>query len=244
MSEADKNKLGTKGSKLNTDGEHLLTITEAFEIDGSRFVLAAEDASGRKVDWTGFLTAKVGEKDGVVKAGEYSVNGVKTYLDNKDATYDNLRTIGEIRNLWKICGLDADTFGDGIEPGTKVYSKAGAKPIESWTKLIGKKFTGITSFLIQLDQDGKKAWRTQSLDMGNLFTADRLSQMEVDKGETTPVAIEVAIKDAKANPSIEYKNKNNKICIQELKLVQSAGTVPATESAGTTADTGAGEDPF
>ena len=32
MSEADKEKLGKVGTKLNIDGEHLLTIVDAYEI--------------------------------------------------------------------------------------------------------------------------------------------------------------------------------------------------------------------
>ena len=108
MSEKDKEKLGRVGTKINTDGAHLLTIVEAYEIDNQRFYLKCEDSEGKTVDWTGFLKQKVGkDKDNVVKAGEYSVNGVKVYLDNENAEYDNLRVIGQINNLWKICGLDA-----------------------------------------------------------------------------------------------------------------------------------------
>lgn len=43
--------------------------------------------------------------------------------------------------------------------------------------------------------------------MDALFTKARLSQVEVDSGKTEPVAIEAAIVAAKANPSIEFKNK-------------------------------------
>ena len=237
MSEKDKEKLGRVGTKINTDGAHLLTIVEAYEIDNQRFYLKCEDSEGKTVDWTGFLKQKVGkDKDQVVKAGEYSVNGVKVYLDNENAEYDNLRVIGQINNLWKICGLDAKQFGAGIVPGTITFAKAGTKQIERWQTLIGKQFTGITSFLVTLDEDGKKAWRNQDLNMDALFTKARLSQAEVDSGKTEPVAIEAAIAAAKANPSIEFKNKNNKICMQELQLIRGAGKAPIAEDATKSVD--------
>ena len=237
MSEKDKEKLGKVGSKINLDGEHLLTIIEAYEIDNQRFYLKCEDSEGKTVDWTGFLKQKVGkDKDNVVKAGEYSVNGVKTYLDNENAEYDNLRVIGQINNLWKICGLDPKQFGAGIVPGTVTFPNAGTKQIERWSAFIGKQFTGITSFLVTLDADGKKAWRNQELNMDALFTKARLSQAEVDSGKTEPVAIEAAITAAKANPSIEYKNRTNKICIQELALIRGAGKTPVAEDATKTID--------
>ena len=237
MSEKDKEKLGRSGTKINLDGAHLLTIIDAYEIDNQRFYLKCEDSEGKTVDWTGFLKQKVGkDKDNKVKAGEYSVNGVKVYLDNELAEYDNLRVIGQINNLWKICGLDAKQFGAGITPGTVTFAKAGVKQIERWQTFIGKQFTGITSFLVTLDEDGKKAWRNQDLNMDSLFTKARLSQAEVDGGKTEPVAIDAAIAAAKANPSIEFKNKNNKICIQELQLIRGAGKAPVAEDATKTVD--------
>ena len=237
MSEQDKAKLGRTGTKINTDGSHLVTIVEAYEIDNQRFYLKVEDAEGKTADWTGFFKQKVGkDKDQVVKAGEYSVNGVKVYLDNENAEYDNLRVIGQINNLWKICGLDPKQFGAGIVPGTITFAKAGTKQIERWQTLIGKQFTGITSFLVTLDEDGKKAWRNQDLNMDALFTKARLSQAEVDSGKTEPVAIEAAIAAAKANPSIEFKNKNNKICMQELQLIRGAGKAPVAEDVTKTVD--------
>ena len=114
MSEADKEKLGKVGTKLSTDGEHLLTIVDAYEItwrsdkgEFPSFVLKCENSEGKTVEWSAILKQKVGKDDkGVVKAGEYSVNGIKTYLDDENATYDNLRAIGQIKNLCKITGLD------------------------------------------------------------------------------------------------------------------------------------------
>lgn len=237
MSAKDKEKLGRVGTKINLDGAHALTIVDAYEIDNQRFYLKCEDSEGKTVDWTGFLKQKVGkDKDGVVKAGEYSVNGAKVYLDNETAEYDNLRVIGQINNLWKICGLDANQFGAGIVPGTVTFAKAGVKTIERWQTLIGKQFTGITAYLVTLDEDGKKAWRNQDLNMDTLFTKTRLSQVETDSGKTEPVAIEAAIAAAKANPAIEYKNKNNKICMQELQLIKGAGKAPVAEDATKTID--------
>lgn len=243
MSAVDREKLGKVGTKVNSDGEHLLTIVEAYEIDNQRFYLKAEDAEGKTLEWTGFLKQKVGKDDkGVVKAGEYSVNGVKTHLADENDEYDNLRVIGQINNLWKICGLDAAQFGAGITPGSVTFAKAGTKQIERWTALIGKEFTGISSFYVTLDADGKKAWRNQKLNMDSLFTKARLAQAEVDAGKAEPVAINAAIAAAKANPEIEYKNKNNKICIQELQLIKGAGQAPKVEDA--TASKEAPEDIF
>lgn len=230
MSEADRNKLGKGGTRINTDGAHLLTITEAYEIDNQRFYLQCEDSEGKTIDWTGFLKQKVGkDKDGNVKSGEYSVNGVKTYLDDENAEYDSLRVIGQINNLWKITGLDPAQFGAGITAGTVTFSKVGTKNVERWQTLIGKQFTGISSYLVTLDADGKKAWRNQELNMSALFNKERLSQAEIDAGTTDPIAIEAAITAAKANASIEYKNKNNKICLQELQLIKGAGKAPIAE---------------
>lgn len=241
MSEQDKAKLGKTGTKINTDGAHLVTITEAYEIDNQRFCLTVEDAEGKTANWTGFFKQKVGkDKDsGKVKAGEYSVNGVKTYLDTEGAEYDNLRTIGVIKNLWKIVGNDEAKFGEGIQSGSITFSQAGTKQVENWTALIGKQFTIVTSFLITLDKEGKRAWRNQAMNMDQLFNKDSLSQAELDNGKTEPVAINASVEQAKANPSIEYKNRNNKICIQELNLVKGAGKAPVVETV-----TESAEDPF
>ena len=240
MSDEDKARLGRSGTKINTDGSHLVTITEAYEIDNQRFCLTVEDAEGKTANWTGFFKQKVGKDDkGVVKSGEYSVNGVKTFLDTEGAEYDNLRTIGNIKNLWKIAGNDEAKFGEGIAAGTVTFAKAGTKAVENWNGLVGKQFTAVTSFLITLDQDGKRAWRNQDLNMDAMFNKEGLSQAEADAGKTEPVAINAAVTQAKANPTIEYKNRNNKICIQELNLVKGAGKAPKAEGPVETA-----EDPF
>ena len=237
LSAEDKAKLGRVGTKVNTDGAHLVTITEAYEIASEggaypRFVLKMEDSEGKSLDWTGFLKAQVGKDDkGVVKAGEYSVNGVKTYLDKEGAEYDDLRNIGYINNLWKVCGLDVNQFGAGIKPGTVTFPDKGTQAIESWTAFIGKKFTAVTSFEISMDKEGKKAWRNQKINMSALFTADGLSLAEKEAGKTEGTALAAAVTAAKAAAGIKHSDKNNKIAIQELKLVQSGGTVPAVESA-------------
>jgi hypothetical protein len=232
MSDEDKARLGRSGTKINTDGSHLVTITEAYEIDNQRFCLTVEDAEGKTANWTGFFKQKVGkDENGVVKSGEYSVNGVKAFLDTEGAEYDNLRTIGQIKNLWKIIGNDEAKFGAGITAGTVTFAKAGTKAVENWNGLIGKKFTAITSFLITLDNEGKRAWRNQDINMDAMFTAAGLSQAEADAGKTEPSAINAAVEQAKANPTIEYKNRNNKICMQELALVKGAGKAPVAEKA-------------
>ena len=242
MSEEDKSKLGKTGVKVNSDGEHLLTIKEAYEITSEggkypRFVLKLEDAEGKTIDWTGFLKQTVGKDDkGVVKAGEYSVNGVKTYLDTEGAEYDNVRVVGQLNNLWKIVGLDAAQFGAGIKPDTVTFPKVGQVSVESWTALLGKQFTGISSFLISADQkDPNKCWRNQALNMDTLFNSARLSLAEIESGKTEPTAIVEAVKKAKANASIKFNDRSNRACIQELKIINSGGTVPATETAPTAA---------
>ena len=239
MSEADKEKLGKVGTKLNTDGEHLLTIVDAYEITWQSpkgtfptFVVKCENAEGKTVEWSAILQQKVGKDDkGVVKAGEYSVNGVKTFLDNENAVYDNLRAIGQIKNLWKIVGLDEKQFGAGIVNGTVQFAKKGALPVERWQTLVGRKFTGVTSCVVSLDEDGKRVWRNQELNMDALFTQTRLSQAEVDAGKTEPAAIDLAVATAKANATIAYKDRTNKLCMQELQIIKGAGKAPAAEDA-------------
>ena len=244
MSEADKEKLGKVGTKLNTDGDHLLTIVDAYEITWQSpkgtfptFVVKCENAEGKTVEWSAILQQKVGKDDkGVVKAGEYSVNGVKTYLDNENAVYDNLRAIGQIKNLWKITGLDEKQFGAGIVNGTVQFAKKGALPVERWQTLVGRKFTGLTSCVVSLDEDGKRVWRNQELNMDALFTQTRLSQAEVDAGKTEPAAIDLAIATAKANATIAYKDRTNKLCMQELQIIKGAGKAPVAEDATKSVD--------
>lgn len=244
MSEADKEKLGKVGTKLNTDGDHLLTIVDAYEITWQSpkgtfptFVVKCENAEGKTVEWSAILQQKVGKDDkGVVKAGEYSVNGVKTYLDNENAVYDNLRAIGQIKNLWKIVGLDEKQFGAGIVNGTVQFAKKGALPVERWQTLVGRKFTGVTSCVVSLDEDGKRVWRNQELNMDALFTQTRLSQAEVDAGKTEPAAIDLAVATAKANATIAYKDRTNKLCMQELQIIKGAGKAPVAEDATKSVD--------
>lgn len=244
MSEADKEKLGKVGTKLNTDGDHLLTIVDAYEITWQSpkgtfptFVVKCENAEGKTVEWSAILQQKVGKDDkGVVKAGEYSVNGVKTYLDNENAVYDNLRAIGQIKNLWKIVGLDEKQFGAGIVNGIVQFAKKGALPVERWQTLVGRKFTGVTSCVVSLDEDGKRVWRNQELNMDALFTQTRLSQAEVDAGKTEPAAIDLAIATAKANATIAYKDRTNKLCMQELQIIKGAGKAPVAEDATKSVD--------
>ena len=63
MSVDDKAKLGKTGVKVNSDGDHLLTIKEAYEITSEngahpRFVLKMEDAEGKTI----FNDCKEGEQ--------------------------------------------------------------------------------------------------------------------------------------------------------------------------------------
>jgi len=249
MGEKERSRLGQTGIKINKPGAHLLTIVEAYEIGEQdnmpRFVLVAEDAEGKTVDATLFLQNKVSKKDGVVQAGEYFVNGVKTYLDQEGATYDNIKAIGQIKNLWVACGLNPDEFGKGVVSDTKQFPKAGPKPIEKWTELIGKQFTGVTSYYITLDAKGDRAWRNQKLNTNAFFTKEGFSIAEVKNNATETVALNEAVKYAIDNPEIEYKNKNNKVCLQELKLVKGDNKVPTPTEQDDFGTTEADEDdPF
>jgi len=249
MSQADKDRLGKGGTKINTDGAHKLTITEAYEIvsEGGkypRFVLKMEDGEGKGIDWTGFLKSTVGKsKDGKVQVGEYSVNGVKTYLDTEGAEYDNIRVIGQISNLWKVVGLDPAQFGAGVVPGTVTFPNKGSQAVENWTSLIGKEFTGVSSFLISLDAAKTKAYRNQEVNMDALFNKEGLSLAEIESGKTEGTALDAAVVAAKANAKIKHSDKANKLCINELKIIQGAGKVPSTEKAVTGA-VETEEDPF
>lgn len=245
LSAEDKEKLGRVGTKINTDGEHLLTIVEAYEIASEggvypRFTLKCEDGEGKTIDWSGFLKAKVSKDDkGVVKAGEYSVNGVKTYLDKEGAEYDDLKVVGQIKNLWKICGLDPKQFGAGVRPSTVTFPSKGTVAIESFVPLIGKQFTGVSHYIIVVDEkDPAKAWRNQELDMNTLFTANGLSAAEQEAGKTEGTALALAVKaalarKADASKTIKGKDKNQKACLQEWKLLQSSDKIPIVEAVPT-----------
>jgi hypothetical protein len=123
MSDEDKAKLGRSGSKINTAGAHLVTIVEAYEIDNQRFCLKLEDAEGKTVDWTGFFKMKVGKDDkGVVKAGEYSVNGVKTFLDTEGAEYSILKGGGKSINNVSLLQIEfGGTAIDGNFHFTNIF---------------------------------------------------------------------------------------------------------------------------
>jgi len=129
-------------------------------------------------------------------------------------------------------------------PSTITFSQKGTKNIEEWKSLIGKQFTGITSYVISADKDNKKAWRNQELNMNVLFTANRLSQTEVNNGKTEPVAINSAIADAKANAKIKFSDQKKAICIAELKLVNGLGKVPVTETGASADAVNSEDDPF
>ena len=239
MSETEKEKLGKSATKINTDGEHLVTIEDAFEIENNRFIVKFKDEVGKTADHTFWFKSKVAkDKDGKVKVGNYSVNGKETYLDKEGMEYDNLQSIGQIKNLWEIVGNDVSKFGiDGVVPSTIVYPSAGEKAIERWNSLIGKKLIIVTSYLISADQkDVNKAWRNQKVDARNFFNIDRFNLDEIKAGVTVPSAIEATIKYAKDNPGIKYGDENNNACRQELQLVRNTGTTPQAETPNTEND--------
>lgn len=241
LSESEKNKLGTVGTKVNQDGAHLVSIISAYEGEYDNqpnFNITFEDGAGKTVEWTGYLTSKVGKDDkGAVKAGEYSVNGVKTQLNNEGDIYDNLNTIGYIKNLWKAAGLDADKFGDGIADGpVTAFGKTITAPI--WHGLIGQSVTIVTSFELSLDKDKKRVWKNQKVSMANIFNSAGLSLLEVTNGKTEPVAIHEAVKTAKLPKAqfadigygIKFSDQKNPLCLQELKLLGMSGTKPSVDT--------------
>jgi len=247
MSETDKSKLGKSGStRISNDGSHKVKISSAYEAvyEGSPyFTVEFEDVQGKKAEHTLWLTSKVGEKDGVVQAGMYPVNGVQTQLNNKGDVYDNVKAMGQIKNLWTICGLDEAKLGEGVVPG-KVKAFGKEMDAEIWQSLIGKELTIVTSYEVSADKkDPKKCWRNQKVSMTYLFNKDGLSQFELDEGKTEPKALEAAVKLAKAPAaqyadigySIKYSDQNNMACKQELKLLANAGTVPTATPVATNA---------
>lgn len=237
MSEADREKLGKLSTKINTDGDHKLTIVEAYEITSEggkhpRFYLKCEDGEGKTIDTSLFLKQTVDKDDkGVVRAGEYSVNGVKTYLDTEGAEYDNVVAIGQISNLCKIVGLDLATVGAQAVASTITFPSKGAMPITDYVALKGKQFIGVSSYIISADQqDPNRVWKNQELNMNALFTAEGLSLGEVQAGKTEGTALATAVEAAKKAAKIKFSDQNNKACIQELKVLTSVGTVPAVET--------------
>lgn len=242
MSDAEKNKVGVVGTRISTDGDHKVKIIAAYEGEYDNkpnFNVTFEDAQGKTVEWTGYLTAEVGEKDGVVQAGMYSVNGVQTQLNNKGDVYDNVRTIGTIKNLWKIAGLEADKFEQAnvTEGNVTAFGKTITAPI--WNDLIGKELTIVTSYEITADKkDPKKTYRNQKVSMSNLFTAAGLSQVEADAGKTEPSAINAIVKLAKQPAAqyadigygIKFSDKSKAACIQELKVIGNSGQKPEVET--------------
>jgi len=241
LSETEKNKIGVVGTRINSDGDHKVKIASAYEGDYEgqpNFNVTFEDAQGKTVEWTGYLTSEVTEKDGVVQAGMYSVNGVQTQLNNKGDRYDNLKTMGIVKNLCKIVGTTLEEAAGTITDGNvTAFGKTITAPI--WNSLIGKELTIITSYEITADKkDPKKTYRNQKVSMSNLFTATGLSQVEVDAGKTEPSAIHAIVKLAK-QPAVQYadigygikfSDKSKAACIQELKVIGSAGQAPAVET--------------
>lgn len=249
LSDAEKKKIGSVGTRINTDGDHKVKIVTAYEGDYEgqpNFNVTFEDAQGKTVEWTGYLTSEVTEKDGVVQAGMYSVNGVQTQLNNKGDRYDNLKTMGIVKNLCKIVGTTLEEAAGAITEGNvTAFGKTITAPV--WNSLIGKELTIVTSYEITADKkDPKKVYRNQKVSMSNLFTAAGLSQIEVDAGKTEPSAINSIIALAKKPAEqyadigygIKFSDKSKAACISELKVIGSAGQAPAVESApagGTTA---------
>ena len=230
MNNEEKAKLGKTGSKISSDGSHKVVITGCYqgEYDGKPNIAITFNEDGRDCDWTGYLTATVGkDNDGKVKAGMYSVNGVQTQLNNEGDVYDNLKTVGHIKNLCEICGTTLEAVGASVTEGmVKSFGKDIQAPI--YNGLIGKSLTIVTSYQISADKDPKKpAWRNQVVSMENLFDINGLSKLELANGKTEPVAIDGAIKLSQAPAaqyadigySIKYKDLKNANCITELKLI-------------------------
>jgi hypothetical protein len=232
MSDDQKKKLGVSGTKINTDGEHLVTIVEAFEIE-NRFVMTFEDESGKKADVTWFLTQTAGKADGTMKSGPFTKNGMPYEPTSKDDIVDNPMAIGEIKNLFDLLyfGTGRDFGSIVTENSTITYAKAGTKDIEKYVDFIGKEVTIVTSYLIVADTtDKQKAWRNQKVNTRTFFTKDRLSMLELTNGITVPKAIEKAVKEASESAEIEYKSRDSVACRQELALVKGVSKDGAGDS--------------
>jgi len=245
MGDAEKKKIGVVGTRINSDGDHKVKIVSAYEGDYEgqpNFNVTFEDAQGKTVEWTGYLTSEVTEKDGAVQAGMYSVNGVQTQLNNKGDRYDNLKTMGIVKNLCKIVGTTLEEAAGTITDGNvTAFGKTIVAPI--WNDLIGRELTIVTSYEITADKkDPKKVYRNQKVSMSHLFTATGLSQVEADAGKTEPSAIHAIVKLAKQPAAqyadigygIKFSDKSKAACISELKVIASGGQAPAVESASAT----------
>ena len=244
MNDADKAKLGKGGgTHINTNGSHKVTIKTAYEneYEGTpKFTVVFEDAQGKTAEWSGSLMKKIGKNSdtGEPNAGMHSVGGVQTQLNKEDDLCDNLKVIGEIKNLWTICGLDPEKFGEGtIDGQVEHYGKTITAPV--WNGLIGQSLTIVTSFELAADKkDPNKVWKNQKVSISNLFNSDGLSQHELDEGITEGKALGGAVKLAKAPAEqwsdigygIKFGSENNKACKQELRLLGAKGKAPVAET--------------
>lgn len=231
------------GTRINKDGAHKVTIKTAYEseYDGvPKFTIVFEDSQGKTADWSGSLMKKIGKNNdtGEPNAGMHSVGGVQTQLNKENDLCDNLKVIGEIKNLWIICGLDPEKFGEGtVESQVEHYGKTITAPV--WNGLVGQSLTIVTSFEISADKkDSNKVWKNQRVSISNLFNVDGFSQHEIDEKITESKALDAAVKVAKAPKEqytdigygIKYQQENNKACKQELKLLGAKGKAPVAES--------------
>lgn len=247
MSDKQKAELGkSKGTRINKPGAHLVTIQSAFQSDyegNPNFNIIFEDELGKTTDWQGKLSVPLGNR----KPGKYNINGVPTEVTDKDTMIDNDKVLGQLIELWEVCGLDKTTFGSGaVEETVKSFGKDITALV--FKPLIGKQLTIVTSSQVSANKkaqgNDRKTYTNQVVSMSNLFTKDELSLFEVSKGTTKPKAINAAIKAANMPKedfsdigySIKYGDEQNKDCKAELKIIAMSGQAPVAEAVASAAD--------
>ena len=237
MSTANQAKMGSVGTKINSDGSHSVKIQQAYESKSKTgkptFNVVFVDSEGKTAEWTAWLEDTVGkDAEGKVRAGVYTRNGVEMQMDDENDIKDNTYAMGHMKNLWKATGLDEAGIGTNIVQVSKtLYGEV--QQVEEWKDLIGKEVTIVTSYEISAKAGGKGGvWRNQLVNSKSWFNKEGLSLAEVKNGVTDPISLPIAVKEAKANAKIKFSDKTNKDCIAELKAIKSVGKsgVPAVES--------------
>ena len=247
LNEEQLNKLGKQtGTRINKPGSHLVTIKEAYQhsYEGTpNFNLVFVDAIGKTAEAHLTLSVALGNR----KPGKYNVNGVPTEVSDPKTMIDNEKALGQLIELWELCGLDKATFGAGAVEET-VIAFGEETTVLMFKPLVGKQLTIVTSSEVSVNKKAKgsdrKTYTNQKVSMSNLFNKDELSLFELSQGITEPKAINAAIKLTElpkedfsdVGYGIKYGDENNADCRKELKIIAMSGKVPVTESVSSAAD--------
>jgi len=213
MSEDAKSNLGKGGTKINTAGCHLVTIESMMVIDDSRVKVDFKDASGKTIDYTGFLTNKDPQK---VEASVARVMNILAQMCTAAGT-----------DVKKVLAKSAN--------GTIEY-KSGTVATEEYPSIKGKKLYITTTTNVEGDdKDANKVWVKQEIDSYKFFDTKKRNGLEISSDADEGVTMEAADAEAKTTFNIHYKYTNNKACQVKLAQLQGGATVPNT-TAGSTED--------